>query len=164
MRRHTQQPVEAAEGAREGLLLVVGHRDEHDAGEGASEFGELALLPVTAMIGDGAGESADESGTIVADDSEHEVGHAASLTLRLRRVRALLRDATPDAMTSSRIGCGYGERVNGLGTITIAEQSPEMNCARRDVRCKRPAFSLPRGIATPYGDRDGLGVIEFHFR
>ena len=46
---------------------------------GYGEFGEFALLPVAAGARHGLREGVDESGTIVADDGEHELSHARSL-------------------------------------------------------------------------------------
>ena len=79
MHRDAKQAVEALQRSGELVDAVIGHRDEHNARERTGEFGEFALLPVAAGARHGLREGVDESGTIVADDGEHELGHARSL-------------------------------------------------------------------------------------
>jgi hypothetical protein len=60
--------------AQQGIDMIVGALDAHDAGKLPGESGHAAFEPISAVAGNGFGERIHEAGAIAAEDRHDEVG------------------------------------------------------------------------------------------
>ena len=153
MRGDRQQTVEL--GQRRSELVDPPRRDGDldDAGEGAGELSELAVLPVAAVGVDDIRHGRDEALAIVSDDGEHERCHEPQ---RSERGRAGVRRDEGTARSPFRWFPGtkpYDEALRRLSGSRSAACHRDKGCDRLSTNPFAHASRVTsRSAASPTGD------------